>query len=78
MSEPVIIGRAKLYLGDARDVLPGIRFDHIITDPPYSDRTHASHDEQSQRRRDGADARQLGYGALSEADAASLAESAAA
>jgi site-specific DNA-methyltransferase (adenine-specific) len=69
-----MIGRATLYLGDAREVLPGLEgISHIITDPPYSERTHGNHDAQSQRRRDGADARQLGYEALSEADAANLA-----
>lgn len=36
MVEPVIIGRATLYLGCARDVLPHVdHFDAIITDPPY-------------------------------------------
>lgn len=40
--EPVIIGRATLYRGDCRDILPTLgRVDHIITDPPYSERTHA-------------------------------------
>lgn len=69
------IGRATLYLGDCRDILPTIgRVDHIITDPPYSARTHSGHDEASQRRSDGATGRQLGYGALTEEDAASLAE----
>ncbi len=73
MIESVIIGKATLYLGDCRDILPTLgKVDHIIADPPYSDRTHTAHDEQSQRRRDGADARQLGYSALSEADAANL------
>jgi site-specific DNA-methyltransferase (adenine-specific) len=67
------IGAATLYLGDAREVLPTLTVDHIITDPPYSDRTHAGHDAASQDRRDGADARQLGYSALSEADAEGLA-----
>lgn len=36
MSEPVIIGRAKLYNADCRDVLPTlIGVDAIVTDPPY-------------------------------------------
>ncbi len=75
MIEPVVIGRAKLYLGDAREILPTLwGVGHIITDPPYSDRTHAGHDEQSKNRRDGAGARELGYSALSEPDAAKLAE----
>lgn len=34
--EPVTIGRAKLYLGDCRDILPTLgKVDAIITDPPY-------------------------------------------
>lgn len=35
------IGRATLYLGDCRDVLPTLEpVDCIITDPPYSEATH--------------------------------------
>jgi len=38
MTEPVIIGRATLYLGDCRDILPTLpRVDLICTDPPYPD-----------------------------------------
>lgn len=36
MSEPVKIGRATLYLGDCRDVLPQLPVvDLLCTDPPY-------------------------------------------
>jgi DNA modification methylase len=36
MSEPVKIGRATLYLGDCRDILPTLpRADAVLTDPPY-------------------------------------------
>jgi site-specific DNA-methyltransferase (adenine-specific) len=35
MTEPVTIGRAKLYLGDCRDILPTLAVDHVIGDPPY-------------------------------------------
>lgn len=36
MTEPVIIGRATLYLGDCRDILPTLpRVDAVVTDPPY-------------------------------------------
>lgn len=71
---PAIIGRATLYLGDCRDILPALpKVDHIITDPPYSERTHGRHDENSQNRRDNADAQPLGYSGLSEADAIALA-----
>lgn len=36
MSEPVTIGRATLYLGDCRDILPGLpKVDAVVTDPPF-------------------------------------------
>ena len=36
MTEPVVIGRAKLYLGDCRDILPTLpKVDAVVTDPPY-------------------------------------------
>ena len=36
MTEPVIIGRATLYLGDCRDILPTLgKVDAVVTDPPY-------------------------------------------
>lgn len=36
MSEPVRIGRATLYLGDCRDILPTLgKVDAVVTDPPY-------------------------------------------
>lgn len=37
MIEPVTIGRARLYLGDCRDILPTLpKVDAVVTDPPYS------------------------------------------
>lgn len=47
MTEPVIIGRATLYLGDCRDILPTLgRVDAVVTDPPYGiDFTYGSHDD---------------------------------
>jgi site-specific DNA-methyltransferase (adenine-specific) len=37
----VVIGNAELWLGDCREVLPMLpKVDCVITDPPYSDRTH--------------------------------------
>lgn len=69
------IGDCTLYLGDSSEILPNLSgIDHIITDPPYSNRTHSKHDAASQKRRDGADASELGYGALSEQDALIWAE----
>jgi DNA modification methylase len=36
MVEPVRIGRATLYLGDCRDILPALpKVDAVVTDPPY-------------------------------------------
>lgn len=36
MTEPVIIGRATLYLGDCRDILPTLpKVDAVVTDPPF-------------------------------------------
>ncbi len=42
MSETVVIGDATLIWGDCREVLPTLgRFDAVITDPPYAEKTHA-------------------------------------
>lgn len=69
-----IIGNATLYCGDSKEILPSIEgISHIITDPPYSERTHTGHDGQQSRRGDGADGKELGYEALSEQDAVGLA-----
>ena len=55
-------GRAVLYEGSCFDVLPAIGpVDHIITDPPYSERTHKGHDGGTIDNRDGAERRQLDY-----------------
>lgn len=75
---PVVIGDATLYLGDCREILPTLgRVDAVITDPPYSARTHAGHDLIS-RKGEAADesARNgLGYAALSIQEAEELAAS---
>lgn len=77
MSEPVVIGNATLYLGDCREILPTLpKVDAVITDPPYSERTHKGHDQGAGVREgskiggDGADRKPLGYVALSDADIA--------
>lgn len=37
-----VIGNATLYLGDCREILPTLpKVDVVVTDPPYSARTHA-------------------------------------
>jgi len=73
-----IIGDCTLYLGDCRDILPTLApSDHVITDPPYSARTHAGHDAASKggsaEGLDEAERKALGYAALSESDARALA-----
>jgi site-specific DNA-methyltransferase (adenine-specific)/modification methylase len=36
MTQPATIGRATLYLGDCRDILPTLpKVDAVVTDPPY-------------------------------------------
>jgi site-specific DNA-methyltransferase (adenine-specific) len=71
---PVRIGDAVLYLGDCRDVIPGLpKVGAVICDPPYSDRCHSGHDEGAHEARDGSNRAQLGYAALSLADVKELA-----
>lgn len=53
-----------IYHGNCLDVLPTLgQVDHVITDPPYSDRTHAGHDAGARAGVDGSDRKGLGYGA---------------
>lgn len=62
-----------LYLGDCREILPTIApVCCIITDPPYSARTHRGHDIGSIAPRDGANRAMLGYAGLGEDDCAEL------
>jgi hypothetical protein len=61
------------------DVLPAIgKVDAVITDPPYSERCHASHDSGASEARDGAIRSSLGYAALSLRDVEVLADAYAA
>lgn len=71
--ERVVIGDAQLWHGDCRDVLPGLpNVDAVVTDPPYSSRTHAGHDASVNGHRgagkDAAARSALGYESLSETD----------
>lgn len=53
MSSPVTIGRATLYLGDCRDILPTLgKVDAVVTDPPYGMNYRSGHN--SSRKGDGA------------------------
>jgi site-specific DNA-methyltransferase (adenine-specific) len=64
-----------IYHGDCREILPTLsRPDHIITDPPFSERTHAGHDASAQghlgQGNDGAERKRLGYAPWTPADVA--------
>lgn len=74
MSRVEVIGDARLYLGNCLDILPSLpKVDAVITDPPYSERTHAGHDLIARgATSDGAEREKLGYAALSEQDVARL------
>lgn len=69
------IGGQRLILGDCLEVMPMLgRFDAVVTDPPFSERTHKGHDAGARKGRDGAKRATLGYGALSNEAAADLAQ----
>jgi site-specific DNA-methyltransferase (adenine-specific) len=68
----------QIFLGDCREIMPQLGpVDHVITDPPYSERTHKGHDAIAKGHagggNDDADRKTLGYQALSETDVALLA-----
>ena len=67
-----------IYHGDCREILPTLgEVDHVITDPPYSSRTHRGHDASASGHsglgNDGAHRKSLGYLALSDSDAVEVA-----
>lgn len=67
MTERVVIGDATLYCGDCLEILPTLgKVDAVITDPPYSDRTHNGHDKSAAGHigfgNDGANRKSLDYG----------------
>lgn len=70
------IGRATLYLGDCRDVLPTLpKVDHVFSDPPYGiSETHGNH-LSSVTLRDGTAAGQpLGFEGISQEELCTFAE----
>ncbi len=79
MVEIVKIQGATLYHGDCMEVLPTLeKVDAVVTDPPYSDRTHKAHAATASRKAgdfgyDNANRKDLGYSALSLEDVDDLA-----
>ncbi len=43
MTSPITIGRATLYCGDARDIVPTLSFDSVVSDPPYGMAFQSNH-----------------------------------
>ena len=43
------IGRATLYLGDAREIVPGLSYDSIVSDPPYGMSFQSNHRAEQHR-----------------------------
>jgi site-specific DNA-methyltransferase (adenine-specific) len=65
-----------IYHCDCREILPDIRADHIITDPPYSERTHSGHLATSNghdgKGKDGSIRKKLGYSYLTTGEVCEL------
>jgi len=62
-----------LWHGDCREILPMLEpVDHVITDPPYSARTHQGHDDGARTGRDGSSRKGLGYSPWTVADVAAV------
>jgi site-specific DNA-methyltransferase (adenine-specific) len=70
------IGGQRLILGNCLDVMPLLDpVDHVITDPPFSARTHAGFDSTSARKKlDGSVRKSLGYGSITTAQAVAMAD----
>jgi site-specific DNA-methyltransferase (adenine-specific) len=77
MTSPIIkeerIGNQRLILGDCLQILPTLApVSHIITDPPYSARTHAGHNSAKASQKDKSDRAELGYPSLTPERVAAL------
>lgn len=71
----VVIGNATLYNNDCRDVFPHLEtVNAVITDPPYSSRTHLGHNSKTKNQRDGMNRNALEYDAMTTDQAKYLAE----
>ena len=69
-----IIGDQLLIQGDCREVMAVLpRVDAVVTDPPFSARTHAGHDAVARLGSDNSKREKLNYAALSESDCTALA-----
>ena len=68
MTQPVTIGRATLYQGDALEIVPTLGpVAHLITDPPYEAVLHASKNGKPVVRTDGGrDLAKLGFAPIDE------------
>jgi len=60
----------ELRLGRYQDVLADVEVDHVISDPPYSARTHSAHD--GTKGNDGAVRESLSYGAWTDDDVCTI------
>lgn len=59
----------RIFHADYREVIGSLPADHVITDPPFSARTHAGADSGARAGYDGADRKALGYEPWTERDA---------
>ena len=67
------IGNQRLILGDCLQILPTLApVSHIITDPPYSARTHNGHNSAKASQKDKSERAELGYPSLTPERVAAL------
>lgn len=68
-------GRVTLYQGDCMEIMPLLTgIDAVISDPPFSEKTHAGHDGLSTGGNDGAKRKPLGYSAWTEREVGTVAK----